>query len=83
MLDWQGKKWVKVIAVTVVIAFLSYDVAWAMDFSPLVTAQSAGPAAPQAQSKIQGLISKIIPKKTHIEEPQEETEISFKSQLVP
>jgi hypothetical protein len=83
MLDWQGKKWVKVIAVTVVIAFLSYDIAWAMDFSPLVSARPAGSAAPQAQSKIQGLISKIIPKKTHIEETPEETEISFKSQLVP
>ena len=34
MLDWQNKKWIKVIAVILVVTFVSYDIAWAVDFSP-------------------------------------------------
>ncbi|NQT75977.1 MAG: hypothetical protein HQ566_05590, partial [Candidatus Omnitrophica bacterium] len=83
MLDWQGKKWVKVIAVTVVFAFLTYDIAWAMDFSPLVTTRATAPGAPELQPKIDSSISKILPKKIQEDKDSEETEISFRSQLVP
>ncbi|MBU4311131.1 MAG: hypothetical protein KJ706_00215, partial [Candidatus Omnitrophica bacterium] len=33
MLDWQGKTWLKIISAVLIIAFLTYDIAWATDFS--------------------------------------------------
>nr|MBU1327909.1 DUF89 family protein [Candidatus Omnitrophota bacterium] len=33
MLDWQDKPWIKIISAVLVIAFLTYDIAWATDFS--------------------------------------------------
>ncbi|MDP8229785.1 MAG: cysteine peptidase family C39 domain-containing protein, partial [Candidatus Gorgyraea atricola] len=83
MLDWQSKKWVKVIAITVVIAFLAYDVAWAMDFSPIAVTTSPSAGAPGIIPRIGNFISKSILKKDHKEELPEETEITFRSQLVP
>ncbi|MBU1853416.1 MAG: hypothetical protein KJ957_05180, partial [Candidatus Omnitrophica bacterium] len=86
MLGWQGKKWIKVVAITVVIAFLTYDIAWATDFSPITisTPTSSIPGtSPSLFSKIGSFISKSIFKKTQEEETPEETEISFRSQLIP
>ncbi|MBU4590706.1 MAG: hypothetical protein KKG01_07260, partial [Candidatus Omnitrophica bacterium] len=83
MLDWQGKKWVKVIAVTVVFTFLVYDIAWAMDFSPIAITASPSAEAPGLIPRIGNFISKSILKKDHKEELPEETEVSFRTQLVP
>nr|MBC8473308.1 hypothetical protein [Candidatus Omnitrophota bacterium] len=83
MLDWQGKKWVKVIAISVVVAFLAYDVAWAMDFSPIAITASPSADAPGLIPRIGNFISKSILKRDHKEELPEETEISFRTQLVP
>ncbi|MDO8603675.1 MAG: cysteine peptidase family C39 domain-containing protein, partial [Candidatus Omnitrophota bacterium] len=82
MLNWQEKKWVKVIAVTVVVTFLVYDIAWAMDFSPLNTPNPSA-AGPGLLSKIGSFISESILHQTPKKEKLEETEISFRSQLVP
>jgi len=35
MLDWKGKTWLKTVSVTLIIAFIAYDLAWATDFSPI------------------------------------------------
>ncbi|MBU4149128.1 MAG: hypothetical protein KKB52_02110, partial [Candidatus Omnitrophica bacterium] len=78
MLDWQEKKWVKVIAVTVVIAFLSYDIAWATDFSPI----SLPDSSTSILSKIKNFVSQKIYNNIKIEEIGD-TELLFKSQLVP
>ncbi|MBU4589887.1 MAG: hypothetical protein KKG01_03080, partial [Candidatus Omnitrophica bacterium] len=83
MLDWQGKKWVKAIAICVVVAFLSYDIAWATDFSSIVPMAATLPAVPETHPKIDISISEEILKKAEKEEEPEETEISFRSQLIP
>ncbi|MDP8230458.1 MAG: cysteine peptidase family C39 domain-containing protein, partial [Candidatus Gorgyraea atricola] len=80
MLDWQEKRWVKVIAVTVVFAFLTYDIAWATDFSPITIAPISVPNFSTLSKFIPG--TNLIKKTLKTEEP-EETEISFRSQLVP
>src|SRR3989338_6553883 len=80
MLDWQNKKWIKVIAVILIITFISYDIAWATDFSPIYKLNTA---SFNILPKITNFISQKIlrlpdkPKKT------EDTEISFRSQLIP
>jgi len=83
MLNWQNKKWVKVIAMIVVVTFLIYDIAWAMDFSPLNAPNSFTTTEPGVFSKINNFISKIIFNKTQKEGKFEGTELSFRSQLVP
>ncbi|HAZ10718.1 MAG TPA: hypothetical protein DCY56_06400 [Candidatus Omnitrophica bacterium] len=35
MLDWQNKPWIKIISTVLIAAFLTYDIAWATDFTPL------------------------------------------------
>ncbi|MDP2921394.1 MAG: cysteine peptidase family C39 domain-containing protein, partial [Candidatus Omnitrophota bacterium] len=82
MLDWQNKKWIKVIACVLVITFLAYDIAWATDFSPIAL-HSAIPGTPGIFPKITSFISEKIFKKTDKTKKPEETEISFRSQLVP
>ncbi|MEK6732302.1 MAG: cysteine peptidase family C39 domain-containing protein, partial [Candidatus Omnitrophota bacterium] len=79
MLDWQNKKWIKVIAVILVITFISYDIAWAVDFSPLPLFKTT----PNFIPKIKDFISKNIFKKPSPAKKPEETEISFRSQLIP
>ncbi|MBU1912482.1 MAG: hypothetical protein KKB22_02990, partial [Candidatus Omnitrophica bacterium] len=79
MLDWQNKKWIKVIATILVVTFLSYDIAWAVDFSPMpIHAPTLG-----IFPKITNFISRHILKKTSNTEEPQETEIAFRSQLVP
>ena len=41
MLDWQGKTWIKIISLVLIIAFLTYDIAWATDFTPIQKKQYA------------------------------------------
>jgi len=82
MLDWQNKKWIKVMAVILVITFLSYDIAWATDFSPLHTATNTA-TTPGFLPKIGNFISEHILKRTSKAEKAGETEVSFRSQLVP
>ncbi|MCX5687295.1 MAG: hypothetical protein NTV71_01390, partial [Candidatus Omnitrophica bacterium] len=41
MLDWQCKTWIKIISVVMVAAFLTYDIAWATDFTPIQRKQYA------------------------------------------
>ena len=79
MLDWQNKKWIKVIAVILVVTFLSYDIAWAVDFSPMPIHVPTLGIFP----KITNFISQHILKKTGNTEQPKETEIAFRSQLVP
>ena len=63
MLDWQKKKWIKVIASILVITFLAYDVAWAMDFTPLHTVTNT-PATSGFLPRITNFISEHILKRT-------------------
>ncbi|MFH1478550.1 MAG: cysteine peptidase family C39 domain-containing protein, partial [Candidatus Omnitrophota bacterium] len=51
MLNWQDKIWIKAIAIAVVIAFLTYDVAWASNFSPV----SLSPRRKEEQSGFNNL----------------------------
>ncbi|MFC1666909.1 hypothetical protein ACFL0P_03475, partial [Candidatus Omnitrophota bacterium] len=82
MLNWQEKRWVKIVAVTVAVAFLTYDIAWATDFSPLAISDAS--TGPGLFSKVSAFISKTVFNRAQTqEEVQEETEISFRSQLVP
>ena len=41
MLDWQNKTWIKIISTVLIVAFLTYDIAWATDFTPLQKKQYA------------------------------------------
>ncbi|MCX5692590.1 MAG: cysteine peptidase family C39 domain-containing protein [Candidatus Omnitrophica bacterium] len=79
MLDWQNKKWIKVIAVILVITFISYDIAWAVDFSPIPLFKTT----PNFIPKITDFISSHIFKKTQKNQKPQETELSFRSQLIP
>ncbi|MCG2717841.1 MAG: hypothetical protein L6408_03270, partial [Nanoarchaeota archaeon] len=79
MLDWQGKRWLKILSVVLIIAFITYDISWATDFSPI----SLSSITPGFIPKITNFISKNIFKKTQEKENLEETKISFRSQLVP
>ncbi len=79
MLDWQGKRWLKIISVALIIAFVTYDISWATDFSPIPLSN----ITPGFIPKITNFISKNIFKKTQEKQKSEETEIYFKSQLVP
>ncbi|MFA5389318.1 MAG: cysteine peptidase family C39 domain-containing protein, partial [Candidatus Omnitrophota bacterium] len=80
MLDWQSKKWIKVIAVILVVTFISYDIAWSIDFSPLpLTKTSTSGFFP----KITNFIFEKILHKTDKSNKPDETEVSFRSQLVP
>jgi len=83
MLDWQGKKWVKVIAVTVVFTFLVFDIAWAMDFSPIAITAPSSSDTPGLLPRIGSFISRSILKREHKEEMEDTTEVSFRTQLVP
>ena len=83
MLDWQGKRWIKAIAVIVVVAFITYDIAWAMDFSPIAITSPSPTQSSSLFSKFGSFISKSILKKTDKREEAEETEISFRSQIIP
>jgi len=61
MLNWQEKTWVKVIAMTLVITFLAYDIAWSMDFSPFnISHNRPAVTGPGLFSKIGSFISKTI-----------------------
>ena len=79
MLDWQNKNWIKVIAVILVVTFISYDIAWAVDFSPAPLVKNT----PQFIPKILNFISNSIFKKADKSKKSEETEVSFRSQLIP
>nr|MBU1328718.1 RHS repeat protein [Candidatus Omnitrophota bacterium] len=79
MLDWQGKRWLKVLSIALIIAFLAYDISWATDFSPI----SLSSITPGFFPKITDFISTHIFKKTQEKDNSEETEISFRSQLIP
>ncbi|MFC1623722.1 cysteine peptidase family C39 domain-containing protein, partial [Candidatus Omnitrophota bacterium] len=92
MLDWQEKKWIKVVAIIVVAAFLTYDIAWATDFSPISippigTKSLPKISIPKGDDFISGsAISESALDKTQKiqkDELPEETEISFRSQLIP
>ncbi|MBU1006623.1 MAG: hypothetical protein KKH08_03410, partial [Candidatus Omnitrophica bacterium] len=83
MLDWQNKKWIKVIAVTVVVTFLVYDVAWAMDFSPMAISSAPSASSQGLIPRISDFVSKNILKRTQIQDKSETTEILFRTQLVP
>ncbi|MFH1076633.1 MAG: cysteine peptidase family C39 domain-containing protein, partial [Pseudomonadota bacterium] len=83
MLDWQNKKWIKVIAITVVVTFLTYDIAWAMDFSPLAVSASPSETSPKLLTRVNDFISNKILKRPHEEKESEDTEIVFRTQLVP
>ena len=72
MLDWQNKKWIKVIAVIVIASFLSYDVAWATEFSPVSLSTNS-----INKSSLSSLYQ------SNRSEEDEEIELSFRSQLIP
>ena len=78
MLDWQEKKWIKVVAIIVIASFLSYDIAWATEFSPVF---------PSLNTTTKSTLSKIIKseelEKLEESEEDEEIELSFRSQLIP
>ncbi|MDP2910891.1 MAG: hypothetical protein Q8N76_00930, partial [Candidatus Omnitrophota bacterium] len=87
MLDWQNKKWIKVIAVILVITFISYDIAWAVDFSPIPLFKTAPNFIPKITDFISNkLLRRFVPRNNAIhdqnQKPQE-TELSFRSQLIP
>nr|MBU1328765.1 hypothetical protein [Candidatus Omnitrophota bacterium] len=79
MLDWQGKRWLKVLSIALIIAFLTYDISWATDFSPI----SLSSITPGFFPKITDFISTHIFKKTQEKDNSEETEVFFRTQLVP
>ena len=81
MLNWQEKRWVKVVAMVVVAAFLSYDIAWAMDFSPLAVPSIAAQSLPKISTFTPESASTLT--KIQEKEGPEDTEISFRSQIVP
>lgn len=75
MLDWQGKKWIKAIAVIVVFAFMTYDIAWAMDFTPMRVSNVPTTETPGLLSRVGDFISKSVLKKSQQEEQPEDTDI--------
>jgi len=79
MLDWQNKTWIKIISVVLIVSFFAYDISWATDFSPI----SLSSITPGFIPKIANFISENIFKKTQEKENSSETEVSFRSQLVP